>query len=111
MFKHQIAAFLNKAARDGISKLDKDSPLARELGRLDLDTVLKEDIDQICQAVTFAEALKIMSLGAAAKMGSGDTERIKADIKKMAKVIEERIEKKDGRLRIPPSCRDLLFNL
>ncbi|MBF0330863.1 MAG: hypothetical protein HQL17_02920 [Candidatus Omnitrophica bacterium] len=111
MMKRKMAAFLNDAARSGISKLDKKSPLAQELKGLDLDVVLKDDIDQICQAVTFPETLKIMSLGAAIKMGSGDIDRHKEDIKKVAKAIEDRIEKKQGVLKTPASCRELLFNL
>ncbi len=111
MMKQQMAAFLNDAARSGFDKLDKDSPLARELKGIDVDTILKEDIRKLCDVVTFSETLKIMSLGAALKMGSPDTERIKEDLKRIAKVIEERAEKQQGPLKTPPACRDLLFNL
>ncbi|MBF0123287.1 MAG: hypothetical protein HQL21_07795 [Candidatus Omnitrophica bacterium] len=111
MMKHQMASFLNDAARSGINKLDKNSPLARELKGLDIDTILKEDIHQICETVTFPETMKIMSLVTAIKLGSHDEARIKEDIKKIARAIEQRIEDKKGVLRTPPSCRDLLFNL
>ncbi|MBF0569197.1 MAG: hypothetical protein HQL18_00250 [Candidatus Omnitrophica bacterium] len=106
-----MASFLNDTAREGIRKLDKNSPLTRELSALDVDAILKEDIHQICEEVTFPEMVKIMSLGAKYKLGSGDGKRIKEDLKTMAKAIEERIERKKGKLKTPVSCRDLLFNL
>ena len=111
MFKQKLASFLTEAAREGISKLDKDSPAARELSTLDVDVVLKEDIHQICEAITFPEIMRVLSLGATIKLGSGDTQRAKDDIKKMALVIEDRITQRQGKLRLPSSCRDLLFNL
>ena len=109
--KQQLASFLNDAALSGISKFDKDSPLSKELKGLDIDVILKEDIWLICNEVTFPETLKVMSLVGAIKLGSGDPELMKEDLKKIAKASEERIEKKGGCLKTPPSCRDLLFNL
>ena len=109
--KQQLVSFLSEAARAGISKLDKNSPFVRALDGLDVDTTLREDIHQICEAMSFAEMVKVLSLVAAIKLGRQDTQRPKADIKKIAKVIEERIEKKRGGLKTPPSCRELLFDL
>ena len=102
---------MTEAARDGISKLDKDSPAARELSTLDVDAILKDDIHQICESVTFPEIMSVMSLGASIKLGTGDAQRAKEDIKKLALVIEGRIAQRQGKLTLPPSCRDLLFNL
>ncbi|MBF0503606.1 MAG: hypothetical protein HQL14_00750 [Candidatus Omnitrophica bacterium] len=109
--KQQMASFLNNSVREGIRQLDQDSPLARELSCLDVDTVLKEDIDQLCGAMTFSEMARIMALGAQIKLGRGDTGQSKEDLKKMAKVIEDRVESRQGKLKTPPSCRDLLYNL
>jgi len=109
--KKQLASFLSDAARDGISKLDSSSPLAKQLKGLNVDDLLKEDIQQICKETTFPEMVRIMSLGAQIKMGTGDTDRIKEDLKKMARAIEQRVESRQVKLNTPVSCRDLLYNL
>ncbi|MBF0571454.1 MAG: hypothetical protein HQL12_06230 [Candidatus Omnitrophica bacterium] len=109
--KEQMASFLTNAAREGISRLDKGSSIAKELNGIDIESVMKEDINRICDAMTFSETVRIMSLGTQIKLGSGKTNQIKEDLKNMAKAIEVRVESRYGKLRIPPSCRDLLFNL
>ncbi|MBF0511521.1 MAG: hypothetical protein HQL13_04240 [Candidatus Omnitrophica bacterium] len=106
-----MSSFLYDAALVGISRLDKDAGLAKELSTLDIETILKEDIHQICEAMTFSETVRVMSLGARIKMGGSDVGRIKEELKEMAKAIEKRVISKQGKLKLPSSCRDLLFNL
>ncbi|MBF0477917.1 MAG: hypothetical protein HQL26_00375 [Candidatus Omnitrophica bacterium] len=108
--KNQMVSFLTEQARAGIKKLDKNSLAAQELSELDVDTVLKEDIQQFCDVMTFPEMVKIMSLGATIKLNA-DSENAKADIKKIAKTLVERVEKKQVKIKTPESCRELLFNL
>ncbi len=109
--KGQLASSLIEAARTGISKLDKNSPLARELDGLNVDEILRDDVHKICGVMSFAEVVNIMSLVVAIKLGQPDTKRLNRNIKGIAKAIVERAEKKHGSLRTPQSCRDLLFDL
>lgn len=108
--KH-LACLLAEAARDGIKGLDKDSIQARELRALDVDAALKEDINRICAAITFSELASIISLTAQLKSECGDEKRLKEEMKKIARKLMQRAESKGGSLNIPPSCRDLLFEL
>ncbi|MBF0594494.1 MAG: hypothetical protein HQL22_05965 [Candidatus Omnitrophica bacterium] len=108
--KHQLASFLTDAARSGFQKLDKKSPLARELKGLDVETLLREDIRLICDALTFPEMMRAMSLVAKIKLDPKDAEVFKEEIKTMARAIVERVEKK-AKINTPVSCRELLFNL
>lgn len=109
--RRQIAGFLTEAARAGIKHLDKNSAAARELSALDIDAVLKEDIDKICSVMSFFEITKIISLVTQIKVGHQDRDRLKEEIKQIARKLMERVEKERGSLRIPLSCRDVLFEL
>lgn len=109
--RQQMASLLTEAARDGIKKLDKKSPAARELKAVDIDAVLRQDIDKICAAITFFEISAIMSLTMKLKSGRADNSRAKEDLREIALRLAERVEKKSGRLNIPSACRDLLINL
>lgn len=106
-----MAIFLTEAALAGIKGLDKDSIEARDLRALDVDAVLKEDISKICATVTFSETARIFLLIAQLKSGRGDIESRKEDLKKIGRTLLERTEKEQGSLKIPPSCRSLLFRL
>ncbi|MBF0479913.1 MAG: hypothetical protein HQL26_10565 [Candidatus Omnitrophica bacterium] len=108
--KQQLASFLTEHALEGIKKLDKNSLAAKDLSKIDVDVVLKEDVQQFCEVVTFPEIVKIMALGTAFKLG-GDTARVKDDLKKIGKNLLDRVEKKQVKLKTPMSCRDMLFNL
>lgn len=101
---------MTEAARTGLGKLDKTSPMAKALKRLDVEAVLKNDIHEICEAVSFPEMMKAMSLVAAIKLDPKDAVRLKDEIKTMARGLVERVEKK-GKLQTPLACREILFNL
>ncbi|MEI6437178.1 MAG: hypothetical protein WCO69_00335 [Candidatus Omnitrophota bacterium] len=108
--KHQLEGFLTVAARSGLKQIDKKSPLAKELKGLDVEALLTNDIHLICEAVTFPEMMKIMALVAKVKVDPDHAVKSKEDIKGMARAVVARIEK-TGKLKTPPSCRELLFNL
>ncbi|MBF0521944.1 MAG: hypothetical protein HQL24_02690 [Candidatus Omnitrophica bacterium] len=106
----QLATVLISSAYKGIEHLDKNSPLVRELKGLDVDKILKEDIQKICNEVSFSEMTRILALIAKLKLGR-EEESLKAEMKKIAKNLITRIERGSGKLQTPASCREMLFNL
>jgi hypothetical protein len=110
--KHKIAAVLMEAAQQGFEILDKNSPCAKALEEIDLDKALKEDINRICENVSFVETTKLISLYTRIYIEHGKKrETIKRDLKKIAEDAVKRIENESGRLNIPKQCRSLLLNL
>jgi hypothetical protein len=108
-----IASFLTEQACKGIKALDPQSPCARQLKNLDAENLIREDIGRICQYASVIEIARIMSLAgqfnAAASMQK--KEAIKKELKKIAQKLTARAERRCGGLKVPRSCRDLLFNL
>lgn len=111
LLRSQIAALITKSAQAGLKKLDKNSALACKLKGMDIDTLLKDSVNKLCDEMYSVEMVKFMSLVAQLKSGFGDQERIKEDTKKIAKDIVKRIEQKTGNLNIPSDIRDLILNL
>ena len=110
-FRSQMASFLTKSAHEGLEKLDKNSSLARKLKTVDVDAILKYDINKICEEMSCSEMVKLTTLAGQVKSGLGDEELVKEDVKNIAKDIVKRVEKKSGSLKITSDLRDLLFNL
>ncbi len=110
--KEKIAAILNEGARHGLELLDKNSPCARALKKIDIDKALKEDINRICQEISFIEMTRLISLYARLQMEAGQKrEAAKEDLKKIALETEERIERESGAFNIPKQCRSILLDL
>lgn len=108
--REKLASLLNKAARDGIKELDKDSDLAIQLKSLDIDAVLENDIKLLCEKISFFELTRILALMAQLKVNSKDNQVAKKKLKDIARDIMCRIEKQSAGFKTPASCRDLLFN-
>ena len=109
--RRQLEAVLLDAARTGVRKLDKTSPLAREMTGLNVEAVLTHDIHEICAVVSLPEMMKALSLAAVVRMDPKDSAgRLKDEIKTMVMALVTRVEKK-GTLQTPPACRALLFSL
>lgn len=111
LLRQCMATLLTESAHDALAVLDKNSQAARDLSALDVETALKEDVEKICGAISFGEAGKVISLAAQLKARVGDRQRVKDQIKKIASDVIERIERSSGNLKIPASCRDMLFKL
>ena len=110
--KGKLAQFLTEKAKKGLGAIGSSTPCAKALKKVDIDSVLREDIGQICNVVSFGEMTKIFSLAAQYRVASPEQKKvIKQDIKKIAEEIIGRVESKTGRLKIPKACRHLLFNL
>lgn len=108
--REQLASLLNRAARDGIKELDKDSDLAIQLKSLDIDTVLENDCKLICQNISFSEVTRILALMAQVKINAKDSQCARDQIKTIARDIMLRLEKQSAGFKTPESCRNLLFN-
>ena len=110
--RQKMASFLTDAALRGMKALDANSSCAKALKKIDVENVLNEDINRICEAMSLAEIAKILSLAVKLKTSSQETSgAIKSDIKKIAEEVVTRLERKSGRLKIPEPCRHILLNL
>ncbi|MBF0494842.1 MAG: hypothetical protein HQL28_06935 [Candidatus Omnitrophica bacterium] len=108
--RKQMSALLFDAAKKGIEKLDKKSSAAKDLKKLDIDTILKNDIDKVSRAISVPEILRCLALASELKVFPGNV-KAKEEIKRIARDVYKRVEKTPGGLEIPKSYRELLFNL
>ena len=109
--RRKLAEVLNDAAHKGLARIDKNSPLAEELKKHDVEVILKADIEKICNTLTLFEMTRVMGL--MVQLNSEEKRRgpMKADLKKMVQRLIDSVEQKAGRLQTPMSCRELFFNL
>ena len=103
---------INVADRE-IKDLDPRSQCARELAEIEnVGTIVVEEIEKICNAVTLGEITRFFLLAARLKTTSGQKrEAIKGDIKKIAKKLVSRVEAESGPLKLPQSCRHILWGV
>ena len=111
--RRKLSSFLTEAAHKGIKALEPQSPCAKELNGIeDVDTIIAEEIEKICNAATLAEITKILFLTRRMKKASGQKrEIIKNDLRKIAEALVVRVEKESGQLKLPETCRHLILNL
>jgi hypothetical protein len=112
LIKRKLADLLNEMSKKGMEKMDPKSSCAKSMKDSDRQTLLKEDIERICEEVSILETGKILKLSSKL-MWSGEAkkEEYKEDIKSIASKVLKRVEKKGGKLNLPEQCRDLLMNL
>jgi len=111
--RHRLSAFLIKTAHKGMNSLEPQSECAKALSKIkDVDAVITETVEKICQAATLAEITKFLFLVARLKTTSGQKrEAIKNDIKKIAEALVARVEAKSGPLNLPQACRLILLGV
>jgi hypothetical protein len=111
--RQKMASFLTEAARKEIEALGPDSPCAKELHEIeDVDTVIAEEIQKICNIATLGEITKAFFLVRRLKKASlQEKEAIESELGKIAEELVRRVEIESGRLRIPNACRHLLLSL
>ena len=107
----KLAEAINDAAHKGLARLDKGSVLAQELDKLDVERILKADIETICNNVSFLEMTRIMVLMVQLKSAENRHGPMKAELKRIVQGLITRIEGQAGKLQTPMSCRELFFNL
>ena len=111
--RRKLSSFLIETAHKDINALDPQSVCAKELSNIkDVDAVIAETVEKICQAATLAEISKFLFLTARLKGASGrKRESIKSDIKKIAEIVVARVEAESGFLKLPQSCRIILLGV
>ncbi|MHC4070194.1 MAG: hypothetical protein ACYSR8_11600 [Planctomycetota bacterium] len=111
--RRKMASFLTEAARKELEALSPDSPHAKELREIeDVDTVIAEEIQKICNIATLGEITKAFLLVRRLKTASlQEKEAIESELGKIAEELVRRVETESGRLRIPNACRHLLLYL
>ena len=111
--RRKLSSFLAEAAHKGIKALEPQSPCAKELNGIeDVDAIIAEEIEKICNAASLAEITKILFLTRRMKKTSGQKrEAIKSQLKKIAEQVVTRVESESGPLRLPETCRHLLLSL
>ena len=62
ILRRKLADGLYDAARKGLARVQENSPLAQELKKVDVEYILKADIETICRHVSFFEMTRIMAL-------------------------------------------------
>ena len=78
----------------------------------DVDAIIAEEIEKICETATLAEITKILFLTRRMKKTSGQKRKIvKSDLKKIAEVLVTRTEAESGPLKLPQSCRLILCGI
>jgi len=111
--REKLKSLLINAVRKGIKTLDPQSQYAKELAEIeDVDTIIAEEIEKICNVFTRGEITRILLLATRLKMTSGQKrEVIINDIKKVARSVLVRTEAESGPLKIPQSCRRIIFDI
>jgi hypothetical protein len=111
--RQKLSSFLNEAARKGIKALEPQLPCTKELNGIeDVDAIIAEEIEKICNAATLAEITKILFLTQRMKKKSGQKRKaIKSQLKKIAEEVVTRAESQAGPLSLPQTYRHLLLQL
>ena len=109
-----MASVLLETVHKGLANLDLDSPLAKEVAKIDIERVLADDVRRVCEAVSFIEIIKIISIVTKINSPSCKDDEacaLKREMKEIAVKLVERIECGSGPLGLPISCRELLLDL
>jgi len=107
-----LAEIMRQAARNALRHLDPKSDVAKALQKADIDAILNDDIRRISAAVSFLEMTRAVALAAQLKSNNpAQIESAKQELKKIAQSAAAKAEAKGGKLNIPDSCRDFLFQL
>ena len=109
----KLASIMVDTAYEEIGKLGKNSPYLKALEGVDIDKVLAEDVNRICESISLGEIMKILPMIAKMKIACREDEHraLKCDIREIALRVVERVESSGGKLKLPASCRDLLLEL
>lgn len=110
--RNKMAEIMRSAARKAIKKLDPRSKIAQALRSADMDAILGDDIQRVCEAMSFFDITRAMALAAQLGMATpGKFDAIKQELKKIAEKAAERAESSGGKLNMPDCCREFLFEL
>ena len=111
--RRKLSSFLTEAAHKGAKALEPQSPCARELSEIkDVDAIIAEEIEKICNAATLTEITKNLFLMRRMEKTSGrKQETIRKNFQEMAEVLVTRAEAESGPSKLPQSCRQVLLGV
>jgi hypothetical protein len=110
--RSKIAEIIRQAARKTIANLNPHSEPAKALREADVEAILKDDVQRVCEALSFMEITRAVAL--VSRLGGADPkkqESVKRELKMIAEKAAAKAEARGGKLRIPDSCRAFLFAL
>lgn len=111
--RRKMSSFLTKVARKGLENLDtKSFPCAKGLSKVEVDDIVANEIEKICNAATLAEITKTLLLVRQLKKTSGQKkEAIKSDLNRIVEELLIREETESSQLRLPKACHHLFLGL
>ena len=111
--RKKLISLLINDANEEIKALDPQSQCAKELSQIeDVDAIIAEEIEKICNAATLTEIIKFFFLIQRMKKTSGQKkESIKSDIKKISEVLVTRVEAESGPSKLPQSCCHIFLDI
>jgi len=109
--RRKMSSFLTKVARKGLETLNTQSfPCAKGLSKVEVDDIVANEIEKICNAATLAEITKTLLLVRQLKKTSGQKkEAIKNDLNRIVEELLTRVETESGQLRLPKACHHLFL--
>lgn len=108
--RRKMFSFLTETAYKEMAALDTQSTCAEGLSKIEVDDIIAEEIEKICNAATLAEIMRLFTLVARLKKTFGlEKEAIKRELNKIAEQLVARVETKSGQLRLPKTYRHLLL--
>ena len=111
--RQKMASLLTEAVRSQIEALSSESPLAKQLNEIeDIDAIITEEIEKICNTATLAEIIKIsLLINRLGKVTENKQELIKNQLNSIAKNLIKRVENKTGQLMLSDVCLELFSQL
>ena len=111
--RRKLVSSLTEAVHKEIKALSPESPYAKELHEIgDVDTIIAEEIEEICDAATLGEMAKAFLQAGQLKIVSVQKkDSIKNELSRIAKKLVERTEAKSGPLRLAKIYRHLFSKL
>lgn len=113
LIRRRMVSFLTEAVQKELEAMDPQSQYAKELHEVgDIDTVITQEIEKICDTATLAEITKVFSLVRGLKKAPAEKrEIIKSELNSKIEELTGRVEANWGPLRLRETCRGLLLNL
>lgn len=112
LIRRKAFSLLTEAAYNQIEALCPQSPQTKELNEIeDVNAIIAEEIEKICNAATLAEITKaILLVRRLKKAPVHEKEIIKSELDSIAEKLVTRVETKSGPLRLSKDYRHLFLN-
>ena len=113
LIRQKAFSFLTEATHKEIGALSPESPLAKELNEIeDVNTIIAEEIEKICNTATLAEITKALLLVRRLnKALVHEKEIIKSELNSIVEKLITRVETKSGPLKLSEACLHLFSEL